>query len=115
MTMRSDSLTAYIDPDLKQIKEAIAEGKQVQVTQGDRVAFGTKAVFDGAAQTVTLTGNPVVRQGNSEVSGERIIFFIGEDRAIAEGGKNQRVKATIFPEELQKQTQGEEGPAKEKR
>jgi lipopolysaccharide export system protein LptA len=115
MTMRSDTLTAFLDPDLKQIREAIAEGTQVQVTKGDRVATGTKAIFDGVAQTVTLTGNPVVRQGNSEVSGERIIFFIDEDRAVAEGGKNQRVKATIFPEELQKQSKGEEEPAKEKR
>ena len=113
MTMRSDKLTAYIDPDLNQMKEAIAEGKIVHVTQGDRVATGTKVVFDGVAQTITMTGNPVVRQGNSEVSGERIIFFMTEDRAIAEGGKNQRVKATIFPEDLQKQ-KGGEGREKEK-
>lgn len=113
MTMRSDKLTTYFDPDLQQIKQAIAEGKLVQMTQGDRVATGTKAVFDGVAQTVTMTGNPVVRQGNSEVSGERIIFFMNEDRAIVEGGKNQRVKATIFPEELQQQKDdGETGKAK---
>ena len=113
MTMRSDKLTAYFDPDLQTIKEAIAEGKLVLVIQGDRLATGTKAVFDGVAQTVTMTGNPVTRQGNSEVSGERIIFFITEDRAIVESGKNQRVKATIFPEELQQQ-KGEGEPGKEK-
>ncbi len=115
LTMRSDKLTAYFDPNLKQMKEAIAEGKVVQVTQGDRVATGTKAVFDGKAQTVTMTGNPVARQGNSEVSGERIVFFLEEDRAIVEGGKNQRVKATIFPDELQRQQKNEEEPGTEKK
>lgn len=113
MTMRSDKLTTYFDPDLQQMKEAIAEGKHVQVTQGDRVATGTKAVFDGVSQTITMTGNPVMRQGNSEVSGERIIYFMSEDRAIVESGKSNRVKATIFPDELQGQKDGSE-PKKEK-
>jgi lipopolysaccharide export system protein LptA len=113
MTMRSDKLTTYFDADLQQMKEAIAEGKHVQVTQGDRVATGTKAVFDGVTQTITMTGNPVMRQGNSEVSGERIIYFMTEDRAIVESGKSNRVKATIFPDELQGQKDGSE-PKKEK-
>ena len=113
MTMRGDKLTALFDPSAKQMKQAVVEGRTVQIVQGDKIATGTKAVFDGAAQTVTMTGNPVVRQGNSEVSGERIIFYMKEDRAIAEGGANQRVKATIFTEEMGKQPKGEEGSAKE--
>jgi lipopolysaccharide export system protein LptA len=113
MTMRSDKLTTYFDPDLQQIKEAIAEGKLVQVVQGDRVATGTKAVFDGVTQTVTMTGNPIMRQGNSQVSGEKIIYFMTEDRMIVESGKNQRVEGTIFPEELQ-QKKGDNEPTKAK-
>jgi lipopolysaccharide export system protein LptA len=113
MTMRGDKLTALFDPSAKQMKQAVVEGRSVQIVQGDKIATGTKAVFDGAAQTVTMTGNPVIRQGNSEVSGERIIFYMKEDRAIAEGGANQRVKATIFTEEMGKQPKREEGAAKE--
>jgi len=113
MTMRGDKLTALFDPSAKQMKQAVVEGRSVQIVQGDKIATGTKAVFDGAAQTVTMTGNPVIRQGNSEVSGERIIFYMKEDRSIAEGGANQRVKATIFTEEMGKQPKSEEGKAKE--
>ena len=113
MTMRSDKLTTYFDPDLQQIKEAIAEGKLVQVTQGDRVATGTKAVFDGVTQTMTMTGNPMMRQGNSQVSGEKIIYFMTEDRMIVESGKDRRVEGTIFPEELQ-QKKGDTEPTKAK-
>jgi lipopolysaccharide export system protein LptA len=98
MTMNSDALTAHYEPEMKQIKEVIAEGK-VNVTQGDRVATGAKAVFNQKEQTLVLTGNPVVRQGNSQISGTRITFYIEQDRAVAEGG-NQRVKATIFPGEF---------------
>ncbi len=113
MTMRSDTLTAYYSPDMKGIKEVIAEGK-VHVTQGDRVATGTKAVFDGSKQTIIFTGNPVVRQGNSEISGSRIIFFIEEDRAVAEGGSQGRVKTTLFPEDFERRGKGETSPGKER-
>lgn len=112
MTMRSEALTAYYDPDMKQLREVVAEGK-VHVAQGDRVGTGMKAVFNGKEQTITLTGDPVVREGNNQVSGSRITFFIEQDRAIVEGG-SQRVKATIFPEELEKREKGTAAPGKER-
>ena len=106
MTMRSETLTAYYDPEMKQMKQIVAEGK-VNATQGDRIATGEKAVFDDKAKTVTLTGSPVMRQGNSQVSGIRVIYFVEQDRAVAEGDDKVRVQATIFPEELQKQGKGD--------
>ena len=106
MTVRSETLMAYYNPDMKQINQIVAEGK-VNATQGQRVARGEKAVFDDKAKTVTLTGNPVMRQGNSQVSGSRVIYFVEQDRAVAEGDGKVRVQATIFPEDLQKQDRGE--------
>ncbi|MFQ5849439.1 MAG: lipopolysaccharide transport periplasmic protein LptA [Candidatus Binatia bacterium] len=100
VTMRSETLTATYDPEMKRLREVVAEGK-VQVTQGDRVATGAKAVFNSQNNTMTLTGNPVVRQGKSQVSGSRIILFINEDRGVVEGGA-QRVKAVIFLEDLER-------------
>jgi lipopolysaccharide export system protein LptA len=111
MTMRSDTLTAYYDGDMKQMKQIIAEGK-VNATQGSRIATGEKAVFDDSAKTVTLTGNPVMRQGNSQVKGSRVIYFVEQDRATAEGDGKIRVQATIFPEELQKQDKGDSTASK---
>jgi lipopolysaccharide export system protein LptA len=101
MTMRSETLTAVYDPEMKQMKQIIAEGK-VNATQGNRVATGDRAIFDENAKTVTLTGNPVMRQGNSQISGSRIIYYIEQDRAVAEGKDQVRVQVTVFPEELQK-------------
>jgi len=111
MTMRSEMLTAYYDPETKQMKQIVAEGK-VNATQGDRVATGEKAVFDDKTKTVTLTGNPVMRQGNNQVSGVKVIYFTEQDRSIVEGDKNTRVMATIFPDELKGQDSS--GGAKQK-
>jgi lipopolysaccharide export system protein LptA len=102
MTMRSETLTAYYDPNMKQMKQIVAEGK-VNATQGNRVATGDKAIFDDKTKTVTLTGNPVMRQGNSQVSGTKVIYYMDQDRAVAESDGKVRVQATIFPEDLQNQ------------
>jgi lipopolysaccharide export system protein LptA len=106
MTMRSETLTAYMDPETKQMKQIIAEGK-VNATQGNRVATGEKAVFDDKTKTVTLTGSPVMRQGNSQVSGVKVVYFMDQDKAIAEGDGKIRVQATIFPDELKNREQGD--------
>src|ERR671924_1489910 len=95
MTMRSETLTAYYDPEMKKMKQIIAEGK-VNATQGNRVATGQKAVFDDQAKTVTLTGSPMMRQGNSQVSGVKIVYFIEQDKSVVEGDDKIPVRATIF-------------------
>jgi lipopolysaccharide export system protein LptA len=110
MTMRSETLTAYYDPEMKQMKQIVAEGK-VNATQGNRIATGDKAVFDDKTKTVTLTGSPVMRQGNSQVSGVKVVYYMDQDRAIAEGDGKIRVQATVFPEELKNREQED---AKEK-
>jgi lipopolysaccharide transport protein LptA len=69
------------------------------------VATGDKAVFDDQAKTVTLTGSPVMRQGNSQVSGVKVVYYIEQDKAIAEGNDKVRVRATIFPDELKSREQ----------
>jgi len=106
MTMRSDVLTAYYDPEMKQMKQIVLDGK-VNATQGARIATGDRAVFDDKAKTVTLTGNPVMRQGNNQVSGAKVVYFIEQDRAMVEGDGKVRVSATIFPEELKVREQGD--------
>lgn len=113
MTMRSEALTAHYDPEMKRIDRIIAEGK-VNATQGDRIATGNKAVFDDKAKTVTLTGNPIMRQGNNQVSGTKVVYFIEQDRAVAEGDGKVRVQATIFPDELQKKEKGDSAAGKQR-
>lgn len=110
MTMRSEILTAYYTEGMKQILQLVAEGK-VNATQGSRIATGDRAVFDDKAKTVTLTGNPMMRQGNSQVTGTKIVYFIEQDRAVTESDGKVRVQATIFPEELQQKQEKTEPAA----
>jgi len=111
--MRSEALIAYYDPETKQMRQIVAEGK-VNATQGNRVATGEKAVFDDKSKTVTLTGNPVMRQGNSQVTGTKVVYYMDQDRAIAEGDGKVRVQATIFPEELKNQDNENAATGKQK-
>ena len=106
MTMRSETLTAYYEAEMKQMSQIVAEGK-VNATQGNRVATGDKAVFDDKAKTVTLTGNPVMRQGNSQVSGAKVVYYIEQDKAIAESDGKVQVRAIIFPDELKGAEKGD--------
>jgi len=98
VTMKSDTLTATYNPEMQRLAEVVAEGN-LEVTQGNRIATGAKAIYNNDDNSIVLTGNPVIRQGNSQVSGCRIIMFINEERGVVEGGC-QRVKAVIFPDDL---------------
>lgn len=98
LQMRSDSLSGIIDFEGKGLKTIVAAGN-VHVTQEGRTATGDEAVFDSEKETITLVGNPVIQQGNSKISGDRVIVYLKEDRGVVEGG-TQRVRAVIFPGEL---------------
>ena len=100
LRLKSDTLSGVIDFAGAGLKTIVAAGN-VRMVQGARIATGDKAIFDSVKETITLVGNPVIQQGNSKISGDRVIVYLKEDRGVVEGG-NQRVKAVIFPGELNK-------------
>ncbi|MBP8984998.1 MAG: hypothetical protein KBG12_04530 [Syntrophobacterales bacterium] len=71
----------------------------VQVTQGKKVVTGEHGVFYNDEQKIVMTGNPVMREGDNILKGERIIVLLDEDRGIVESSKEKRVTATIYPDE----------------
>jgi len=77
------------------IKEVIAEG-HVHIQRGDRIAEGRRAVFDQAKQTITLTDNAVLHEGQNQVAGDRIIVYLQEQRSVVESGSNSRVSAVFY-------------------
>ncbi len=94
----SDVLLARYDAKGGVLTSVVAEGK-VRVSHGGREMTGDKAVFDGVKETITVSGNTVVRDGNSSISGSRITIFVKEDRSVVENSEG-RVKAVIFPGQL---------------
>jgi len=55
-----------------------------------------RAEFDQAKQTVVLSDDAVVHDGSNEVSGDRIVVYLNENRSVVEGGSG-RVRAVLFP------------------
>lgn len=97
VTMRSDLLRLTLDlEDLSHPREVVAEG-HVRIAKGERVATGGRAVFDQGAQTITLSDAAVLRDGPNEVSGERVVVYLDEERSVVEGGDKTRVRAKLFP------------------
>jgi lipopolysaccharide export system protein LptA len=80
----------------KTVKKIIATG-HIRITQDERIGIGEQAIYDKSAEKITITGSAQVLEGPNRVSGERIIFFINEDRSVVEGGTKTKVEAVVYP------------------
>ncbi len=96
VTLYANTLVMVYDPDTKKLKEIIAIGN-VKVVQLDRRATGQKATFDQDQNKVVLDGDAVVREGTNVVRGERITFYVDEERSVVEPRKGGRVSTSITP------------------
>ena len=96
VTLYANTLVMIYDPDTKKLKEIIAIGN-VKVVQLDRRATGQKATFDQDKNKVVLDGDAVVREGTNVIRGERITFYVEEERSVVEPGRGGRVSTSITP------------------
>ena len=108
-TLYANTLTITYDQTAKRLKEIVAVGN-VKVVQLDRRATGQKATFDQDKNKVVLDGDAVVREGTNVIRGERIVFYVDEERSVVEGGKGSRVSTSITPPPKE---EGEERKPKE--
>jgi lipopolysaccharide export system protein LptA len=75
----------------------------VRVVQGDRIATGSRIIFNNATQTIVATGSPRVWQGDNVVHGTKITVYLKEERTVVESDSNSRASATIYPDSDKKQ------------
>ena len=73
-----------------QIKRLEASGS-VLVTQKDQTATGDKGVFDMRTNTIMLTGNVVISQGQNVLRGERLVVDRATGVSRMEGGRVQGI------------------------
>ena len=111
MTLYANTLVVIYDPDTRKLKKIVAVGN-VKVIQLDRRATGQKATFDQDENKVVLDGDAVVREGANVIRGERITFYVEEERSVVEPGKGGRVSTSITPPPKE---EGEEKKPKEGR
>jgi lipopolysaccharide export system protein LptA len=96
ITLYAHMLVITYDPDTKKIKEIMAVGN-VKIVQLDRRATSQKATFHQDERKVILDGQAVIREGESVIRGERVIYYVDEERSVVEGGKGRRVSTSITP------------------
>ena len=91
--LTSDTLTVTYGKDFNEVKEMVANNN-VRMSQGTRWATGDHAVLDQAKHTVTLTGSPVVHDGEDQVTGSKITVHLDTGKSEVEGAR-----AVFFPKE----------------
>jgi len=101
--LASNKLVVNCGADFHDVKEMIADGN-VRISQDKRYATGDHAVMDQTKHTVTLTGSPVVHDGNDQITGSKITVYLDTGRSVVDGAR-----AVIFPH----QTTADSGGATE--
>ncbi len=77
------------------------EVERIEATGDVKIAYGTKrahcekAVYYVKEEKVVLEGHPILWEGDNRLKGGRIVVFLKEDRAIAEGIGQEQVELTI--------------------
>jgi lipopolysaccharide export system protein LptA len=96
ITLYANVLTIHYDSESKGIKMVVATGN-VKIVQLDRRATSQKVTFHQDENKVVLEGEAVIREGENVIRGERVIYYVEEERSVVEGGKGGRVSTTITP------------------
>ncbi len=92
-TLTSDTLRVAYGKDFHEVKEMVADSN-VRMSQGTRWATGDHAVLDQAKHTVTMTGSPVVHDGEDQVTGSKITVHLDTGKSEVEGAR-----AVFFPKD----------------
>ncbi len=108
-TLYANTMVITYDADTKKLKEIVAVGN-VKVVQLEKRATGQKATFDQDKNKMVLDGEAVVREGANVIRGERITYYVDEERSVVEGGRGGRVSTSITPSSKE---EGEEKKPKE--
>lgn len=90
------------DTGEESIKKVVASGN-VTIRSENRTARTSMAEYTPASKVIVLSGaGSTVTSGNNYVSGEKITFYVNEDRVIVERGKEKQVEAVFYSGELDK-------------
>jgi lipopolysaccharide export system protein LptA len=100
-TLFANMMVIYYYPDGKKLKEMVATGG-VKIVQLDRRVTSQKATFYQEGNKIVLEGDVVMFEGENAVRGDRITYYIDEERSVVEGGKGGRVSTHITPSSKEK-------------
>ncbi len=94
LVIKCDKLIAYLNKKNKNIYkvEAIDGVELYYLTKEGRA---DRIVYYVPENKITMYGNPVLKDGNSIVTGKEIIYFVSTQKVFVMGGNNKRGKIII--------------------
>lgn len=98
----ADRMEVYLDEKGDRILRTVSTGNVRIITKDCRTGTAQRAEYHDLEQRVVLIGNARVWQEDNVVTGENIIIYLSQDRSVAEGGKQGRVKGIFYPRDANK-------------
>jgi lipopolysaccharide export system protein LptA len=95
----TDRMEVYLDERGDRILRTVSTGNVKVATKDCRFGTAQRAEYFEPQKLVRLIGNARVWQEDNVVTGDTIDFYLAEDRAVVEAGKQGRVKAQFFPKD----------------
>lgn len=93
--MTSQSLQIYLGEGQGEMRKFLAKGKVIIAKQQSE-GRGEVAHFDVENETIVLLGNPVLIDKNKgKIEGDKLTFFIADDKIIVENQGQERSLSTI--------------------
>jgi lipopolysaccharide export system protein LptA len=124
-TLKCKTLDVYYEPESdrsaksghpgpsgqQQIRKLVAKSN-VTVIRNDQTATGDNGVFDMKANTIILTGQVVLTQGQNVVRGDRLVVDLttGVSRVQSTGPGENRVQGLFLPNSAKGEQTGSTGP-----
>ncbi len=104
--VRSTAMTIYLDkagPENSQASVRRIELKgPVTVVQKDKIGAGDSGVYDRNENKWYLIGNVTLTEGTDITRGDRLVYDLGSQRAVVEGGRSGRVQSVFTPRDSAK-------------
>jgi lipopolysaccharide export system protein LptA len=76
--LSAQELDVFLEKELNKIKKIVASD-QVKITQKDKEISAEQGTFFEEGKKIVLTGNPVSRQGENVMSGEKIVYYLDSE------------------------------------
>ena len=92
----ADRVEVYMDEKGDRVLRTVSTGAVRIITKDCRTGTAQRAEYYDLDQRVVLMGNARVWQDDNVVSGENITIFLSQDRAVVQGGRQERVKAIFY-------------------
>ncbi len=86
VTIFSDTMLVNYDETGTKVKTIEAKGN-VKVLKGTRTILSDRAVYLAEEDSITFTGEPVAMDGKNMIKGDKIVYYISEDRSVISNSK----------------------------